>query len=201
MNISGVILAGGANKRFNGEIKSKMIVGGAPVMSRIVSTLEDIFGEIIIVTNTPSAFGNYSNHKIVGDSYKNRGPLGGIHAALNASSNSAVFVFAGDMPFISKEHILRQIEYFQSTECEALIPRMGFFDEPLHAIYSKSIFIKLDFYLQRMKSYKISDFLDKINVSYLELEETPENTRAFTNINTPGDLETAKKYLEQSIYD
>lgn len=197
-NISGVLLAGGANKRFNGSIKAKMLVGEKPLISGSIATLEEIFGEIIIVTNTPSEFRDYQNYKIVSDIYRNKGPLGGIHAAINASSKKAVFVFAADMPFLSKDLILNQIENFNNTECEALIPRMGFCDEPLHAIYSNSIFIRLDYYLLRMKNYKVSDFLERINVSYLNIPGTPANEKAFTNINTPSDLEAAIRILEQT---
>ena len=35
------------------------------------------------------------------------GPLGGIHAAMKASSNDSIFVFAGDMPFLDKDIIIK----------------------------------------------------------------------------------------------
>ena len=55
-NISGVILAGGANKRFNGIIKAKIIIDGNTIISRIIEIFSEIFDEIIIVTNTPEEF-------------------------------------------------------------------------------------------------------------------------------------------------
>lgn len=197
--ISGVILAGGANSRFGGTTKSNMIVGGISIISRMVNVLSEIFEEIIIVANKPEEFQSLQKYKIVQDEYKKIGPLGGIHAAMNAASNPVVFVFAGDMPFISKELILRQIESFRKAECNALIPRMNFRNEPLHAIYSLSAFIKLDYFLHMNQGNAIKDFLGKIEVNYLDLEETPAYKSVFTNINTPSDLTAAETILNANV--
>lgn len=196
--ISGVILAGGINSRFSGKTKSNMSVGGVTIISRMVDTLHEVFDEIIIVTNTPEEFSDFRRLKIVQDEYKKVGPLGGIHAAMNASSNPAIFVFAGDMPFISKELIINQIKCYRKLHCDALIPRMEAFDEPLHAIYSLTAFIKLDYYLLTMQNYKIKDFLGKLDVEYLQLDETPDYRRIFTNINTPSDLSLADTFLQKN---
>lgn len=49
-NISGVILAGGTNKRFGGITKANIVIYGETIASRISETLSEIFGDIIIVT-------------------------------------------------------------------------------------------------------------------------------------------------------
>jgi molybdopterin-guanine dinucleotide biosynthesis protein A len=198
LKISGVILAGGVNSRFGGQTKSNMIVGGVSIISRMVNTLQEVFDEIIIVTNTPEEFSDYRKYRIVQDEFKKVGPLGGIHAAMSASSNPAIFVFAGDMPFITKELIINQIECYRKLHCDVLIPRVESYDEPLHAIYSLTTFIKLDNYLLTMKNYRIKDFLDKVDVEYFKLDETPAYRRVFTNINTPSDLSTANSFLHLS---
>jgi molybdopterin-guanine dinucleotide biosynthesis protein A len=51
--ISGVILAGGSNKRFGGITKANVVIDGETIISRIISTISDLFDEIIIVTNKP----------------------------------------------------------------------------------------------------------------------------------------------------
>jgi molybdopterin-guanine dinucleotide biosynthesis protein A len=193
-NISGVILAGGASSRFGGRTKSNMTVGGTSIISRTVNTLSEIFDEIIIVTNKPDEFQEFRNCRLVSDRYLKVGPLGGIHAGMIASSNPSVFVFGGDMPFISKELIIRQIQYFNNTTCDVLIPKMNSDEEPLHAIYSLSIFIKLDYYLLTRSDYAIKDFLCKVEVKNLNIDETPSNRKIFTNINTPSDLSVADKF-------
>jgi molybdopterin-guanine dinucleotide biosynthesis protein A len=192
-DISGVILAGGANNRFNGKLKAKTVIGGLPIISRIINTIVEIFDEIIIVTNTPEAFEEYSNFKIVRDQFLMVGPLGGIHAGMKASSKMAVFVFAGDMPFIEKNLINSQISHYFKTDCEALIPRSLLNEEPLHAIYSNSILEKLEDFLSVSEEYAIRDFLRGLRVSYLLMPESKEIQKAFTNINTPSDLDAIEK--------
>lgn len=194
-NISGVILAGGANTRFNGVTKANIVIGGQTIISRIIDTISDIFGEIIIVTNTPEEFGAHSDYKIVGDHILNTGPLGGIHAAFNASSGEAMFVFAGDMPLLDKEIIIRQIYYYELLKCEILVPRIGTQIEPLHSIYNISIFTKLEEFLKSKNKFAVRDFLKLADVSYLDLEESERVSLAFTNINSSSDISAVKEFL------
>jgi molybdopterin-guanine dinucleotide biosynthesis protein A len=194
-NISGVILAGGENKRFDGIIKSNIMVGGSSIMSRMVSLISEIFEEIIIVTNTPDEFQAFKQFKIVSDQFLKVGPLGGIHAAIKNSSKDSVFIFAGDMPFIDKELIVNEVRYFNKDSTDAVIPELNNKFEPLHAIYNCSVFEKLDNYLSFHNKYAIRDFLEIINVRYMKLPDSEKIRRAFININTPGEAEKAKKHI------
>lgn len=187
-NISCVILAGGANKRFNGTTKVNLVIGRETIIYRIIRTIRNIFDEIIIVSNTPEEFKDYNNYKIVGDLYPGLGPLGGIHSALKASSKEALFVFAGDMPLLDQNYILRQIDFFSSNKCDCLIPRVDKLIEPLHAIYSVSIIKTLEEYLTSDNNKAVRDFIKLLNVSYLEFEASDDTKNAFTNINSPSDI-------------
>jgi molybdopterin-guanine dinucleotide biosynthesis protein A len=80
--VSAVILAGGANKRFNGKTKANIQISGVRIIARTIKVLHDLFEDIIIVTNTPDEFKGYKHYTLVPDEIKNVGPLGGIHAAL-----------------------------------------------------------------------------------------------------------------------
>ncbi len=188
-DISGVVLAGGANRRFNGLIKSNVVIGGKTIISRITATLDEIFATIIVVTNTPGAFKGLDNYSVVGDIYRNIGPLGGIHAALKASGCSACFVVAGDMPFLDGKLILQQTDYFRKNTCDVLIPRYGNNIEPLHAIYKKSILEKLEKFIESKKGYAVRKFLDTVNVGYFDLSTGDEADNPFVNINYPGDTD------------
>jgi molybdopterin-guanine dinucleotide biosynthesis protein A len=187
-NISGVILAGGANKRFGGITKANVIINGLSIISRIISVIEDQFPKIIIVTNKPEEFREFIQCKIVVDQYLKAGPLGGIHAALKSSSEDAIFVFAGDMPFLDKKIISDQIYDFKKGEQDVLIPKVGQLIEPLHAIYRKSIMNELERFLIERKSRAVRDFLEQVNVGYFKISDTEQNRKAFTNINSPADL-------------
>jgi len=186
--ISAAILAGGTATRFDGRMKSKIIIDGKTIISRIISVIRDIFDEIIIVTNNPEEFAHFSFCKIVRDEIPGTGPLGGIHAALKASSNDAVFVFAGDMPFLDRNVILRMVETYKKSDGDALIPKVGEFIEPLHSIYSQSITNHLEAYLKSGKSYSVRDYAELMYAEFLQFETTERIKKAFININSPSDI-------------
>ena len=189
-NITGVILAGGENRRFRGETKANLIVDGRPIIENTLAILTGIFADVIIVTNKSSDFAGYSNYRQIPDIFKRVGPLGGIHAALRATSLDAIFVIAGDMPWLSENFIREVTNYYLLSDCEVLIPRKDGFDEPLHAIYSLSVYKRLDKFLTDTDKYAIKDFLNQTKVEYMTISSKNLADRVFTNINTPADLKT-----------
>lgn len=194
--MSAAILAGGENSRFNGKIKANIQIHGVRIITKITKILHEIFDEVIIVTNTPEEFKSYHKYKIVPDVYKKVGPLGGIHAAMNASDHDNLFVVASDMPCVSTEIIRAQAKYFKQSNGDVLIPKISNFIEPLHGIYSKSIFDKLDEYLKNPSELRIRDFLEQVKVKYFYLEDDEHTRKAFANINTPGDLQEIQMLAE-----
>jgi len=198
--VSAVILAGGANKRFNGKTKANIQISGVRIIARTIKVLHDLFDDIIIVTNTPDDFKGYKHYTLVPDEIKNVGPLGGIHAAMQVAKNDAIFVFASDMPCISSEIVKRHIEFYNKRKCDAAIPRIKDFKEPLHAIYNKRIFDNLNTFLNGANKYSIENFIKDLNVRYHNLEDLEEYRKAFININTPQDLTCMELYSETHFY-
>ena len=125
--------------------------------------------------------------------------MGGIHAAIETSSKEAIFVFAGDMPFITMEIIINQINYFNAGNYDAIVPQINSLIEPLHSIYSNYVSETLKDILEGKDNFAVRDFLKKLNVNYMQLEDNEETRLAFTNINTPDDLlsiENQKEFCE-----
>ncbi len=198
--VSAVILAGGANKRFNGKTKANIQISGVRIIARTIKILHELFDDIIIVTNTPEEFKGYKHYTLVPDEIKNVGPLGGIHAALKVAKNDAVFVFASDMPCISSGIVKKHIEFYNKRKCDAAIPRIKDFKEPLHAIYNKNIFENLNNFLNGANKYSIENFIKDLNVRYHNLDDLEEYRKAFININTPQDLSCMELYSETHFY-
>jgi molybdopterin-guanine dinucleotide biosynthesis protein A len=187
--LSGVILAGGTGSRFHGRIKTKIVVEGETIISRIISVLTGIFNEIIIVTNTPDEFADFTSCRTVQDEIRNAGPLGGIHAAMKAASGKSIFVFAGDMPFLERDIISGMIEAYANSHAEVLIPEVTGYIEPLHAIYSVSLTSHLENYLNEGHSRAVRDYIELLKVVYIPFEGSETIKKAFTNINLPSDID------------
>ena len=195
--ISAAILAGGPARRMKGVAKPNIIVGGEKIIVRTLATLKDLFDEIIIVTNTPAEFTPASGCKIVADHYTGIGPIGGIHAALKAACGDAVFIFAGDMPMLSRSFIKRQKLLFENVDCDILVPKTGSSVEPLHSIYRTSVLSLLEEYLSAANDNAVHVFFNTVNTKYMELDETEELRNMFSNINLQSDVTHIEKIIRE----
>ncbi|MFH0842460.1 MAG: molybdenum cofactor guanylyltransferase [Bacteroidota bacterium] len=187
--ISAAILAGGDSMRFGGITKPNIVIEGIPIIIRILTTIREMFPEIILVTNKPEEFNQYRDIKVTEDIIPGAGPIGGVHAALSVSSNEAVFVFAGDMPFLDKKIIISQRDAFSKGNMDILVPRTGNLVEPLHAVYRKRILDSLEYFITEKHKRSIRDYIAESETGYFDLPETESVRHAFTNINSPSDLE------------
>jgi molybdenum cofactor guanylyltransferase len=199
MNFSAAILAGGKNSRFNGEQKSFLTIGNHNIIDRTLLVLNNIFNDIIIVSNQTELYNDYSKYKIVSDVYNEIGPLGGIHAALQTTEKEAVFIVSCDMPFLNEYLINLQIQNHLDAGADITIPLHNGYKEPLHGIYNKEILNKLEDYIHTSASFKIRNLFNFLNVNYFEVPSDPEFTSAFTNINHPEDYQNLQKKLNNEI--
>jgi molybdopterin-guanine dinucleotide biosynthesis protein A len=147
------------------------------------------------VTNAPDEFKEYNKCKIISDQFLNKGPLGGIHTAMKESKGEALFVFAGDMPLLDREIIVRQIDFYSANKCDILIPQIEKYTEPLHGIYKNTLLKLLEDYLEGDNDYAMREFFKKADVRYLKIEDPEMGRRAFTNINSPCDISTVDNLL------
>ncbi|MEA3317868.1 MAG: molybdenum cofactor guanylyltransferase [Bacteroidota bacterium] len=198
--ISAAILVGGNNIKFKGKSKANISISGVRIIVRMLKVLNDIFDEIVIVTNKPEDFKAFKQYKIVPDKMKNKGPLGGIHAALNAVNNDSVFVFAGDMPCLSKDIISEQIEFYLKNSANICLPRINNSINSLHAIYSVDNKKELEKYLINSNTNSTKEFLKLVRKRYFYLENTKKSQKAFSYINSPNDIiEIQEKIYSSSM--
>ena len=193
--ITAAVLAGGPGSRMKGAVKPNLVIGDKSVLTRILDVLKGIFDEIIIVANRPEDFTGYEGFLFTSDQYKGKGPIGGVHAALKAAKGDAVFIFAGDMPFLNTELILRQSDLFNEMDCEILVPRIGSSIEPLHSVYRRSVLGFLEEYLDTSESYAVRDFLQQRDVRFMDLDI--EMREFFTNVNMPSDITEVERILKK----
>lgn len=190
------ILAGGKATRLGGINKALIEVDGETIISRIYRALSPICNEVIVISNqTQADYGIPA--KIHPDIIENCGPLGGIHSALQHSSNEMVLVVSCDMPYISSNIASKLIDEYSKNQpkVDAVIPTLNGFNEPLLAVYRKQLSVKTSEILSDHKGHRITDLLDRCNTLKVEIEATPENTRSFTNINTFDDYNSFKNSI------
>lgn len=188
---SGVILAGGENKRMP-VLKAFIKVNGEKIIERNLKIMKHLFKENFIVTNQPEV---YSHLKVplLGDVYDIRGPMTGILTSLLNASNNWVFISACDMPFIN-EHLIRYMASKRDNH-DAVAPMLKGKAEPLFAFYSKRLIPRMEKAILANKTGP-KDFLNNKRVKYINTEEIKNidaKTMSFINLNTPEDI---KFYLQ-----
>ena len=189
--VSGIILAGGENKRFGGREKAFITIRGRSILDHIYSLFKELFDEIILVTNNPEAYLKWDVN-IVTDLFAQRSSLTGIHAGLFYASNPHIFVTACDTPFLGKKLVNMLIDRVEPGD-DVVIPCTDSGLEPLCAAYSKRCLEHIEYQLIH-KKLKIDLLFKKIHLKKIlepELRRSDPELLSFMNINSPDDLKRA----------
>ncbi|MFH1982822.1 MAG: molybdenum cofactor guanylyltransferase [Pseudomonadota bacterium] len=192
--ITGVILAGGLNTRFQGQAKAFQEIGGRCIMDRLMDVYTGLFDDIIIVTNEPMRYMAW-DAQIVTDVLPQRSALTGIHAGLFYAHTEHVFFAACDIPFL-KADVVRLVLDAVAPDIDAVIPETNRGFEPLCAVYATRLMAAAAHHVQR-GDYKIRRAFRKRRirtVSEKRLRAVDPELVSFFNVNTPEDLIKAAQY-------
>lgn len=184
--VSGIILAGGKSSRY-GSNKALVKVNGARLIERAVAAMKTVFEQVILVTNTPDDYA-FLELPMVQDLIKGLGPIGGIYTGLETISEKAGFFVACDMPFLQEGLLRHMVDVRQ--DFDAVIPRMDWMIEPLHALYTKNCLQVIKASIEAHE-YQIVKCLQQLRVRYVEGGELlafDPKLLSFFNINEPKDL-------------
>jgi molybdenum cofactor guanylyltransferase len=195
LDISSIILAGGKSTRL-GHDKVLETVGNTSLLEQVISRIDPLSKEIIIVTANERTFAQLASRpkiKVVSDIIPGQGSLGGIYTGLVKSDSFYNLVVATDMPFVNTSLLKYMIGICEGFDF--VLPRVNGLFEPLHAIYSKNCIVPIESILNK-GSKVIVELFNYVKVKYIEAEEVdkfdPQHL-SFFNINTKEELELAKK--------
>ena len=192
-DVTCLILAGGTSRRM-GRDKAFIQVEGIRLFDYVYGTCQELFSEIIIVTNQPHQFIEYQT-PVVTDEIPGSSTLGGLYTGLKRASNEYSFCVGCDMPFLKPELIAYLIG--KRLQSDVVIPRTRAGLEPLHAVYSKRCIEPIKKFIAR-GDLKIPNFFPEVHVTYCEEKEIRRIDPAlisFMNVNTQQDLFQIQKML------
>ncbi len=183
-----------------GVDKQALRLSGEAMGPRGARLLSTAFGEVIVVTERPELYAG-GGIRCVRDIIPGRGPLGGIHAALEASDSEWVYIMACDMPRFSPEYaafIRRRIEaaLAEVRAPLAALTRFGRHVEPFHAYYSRALIPSIEGLLgpslSGSREPSIRDLLEGLQCVWISESEArvfSADWGLFANVNRPPDLE------------
>ena len=196
--ITAIVLAGGKGMRMGGNKLSQMI-GDQTLLERVLIRVALLSDEVFLslAPGQPPPASTGAVASIIPDIYPGKGAIGGLHAALTASTRPLSLVVAGDMPFLNTALLRHMISLVPGSD--AVVPRVDGKDHPLHAIYDRRCLPVVQEQIQK-GSLRMMDLLARLSVRYLERNEIdvfdPQHLSMF-NINTQADLQRARRLAAQ----
>ena len=178
---TGIILTGGQSSRM-GTDKALIKWKGITFLERIISNLEPVCRNILIVGERPEYHGY--GVEVIPDLIENVGPLGGILTGLKHSDHNTNFFLPCDMPFLGPELIENILE--SSTPDKAVIPYVNGQAQLLSAVYPKTIGGHLEQMLHE-GTRKVSLFVESLDIHKFTVEN--KDIDQFKNINFKKELD------------
>jgi molybdopterin-guanine dinucleotide biosynthesis protein A len=194
--MTGVLVAGGQSRRM-GRDKRFLELGGQTLLLRALSVLQSLFPEVLIALAAPLPQLTGQGYRIVIDLIPNCATLGGLYTGLASASHPRVFAVGCDMPFLNPEAVRRLAGF--GTQVDVIMPRLATGLQPMHAVYSKACLP----HLERMAKAQQLKVQALAEIPGLTVKVVPEkdfldvdpHLLSFFNINTPADLEFARKLV------
>jgi molybdenum cofactor guanylyltransferase len=191
LDINCIILAGGKSTRF-GHDKVLERIGNTSLLEQVISHVDPISKDIIIVTAKGRTFAHLANRpkiKVVSDIFPEQGSLGGIYTGLVNSESFYNLVVAADMPLLNEELIRYMTKV--ANGYDFTLPRFDNWFEPLHAIYTRNCIAPIKSILEQDKK-SILELFNYVKMKYIDVKEIDKydpRHLSFINVNTQQDME------------
>ena len=189
-DVAAFILAGGKSTRMGAD-KAFVVLDGRTLLARALELARGVTSDVRIVGD-PAKFAEFA--PVVGDVFRECGPLGGIHAALRASSAELNLVLAVDVPFVSLALLEFLIARARNSAALVTVARAGGRWQPLCAVYRREFADAAEKALQS-GCYKIDALFDAVwtlAIGEEELDAARFSAGMFRNLNTPEELDAAR---------
>jgi molybdopterin-guanine dinucleotide biosynthesis protein A len=183
---SAFVLAGGKSSRMEQD-KALLRFRDHYLIEYAIDVLQQFTADVRIIGD-PLKY-EFLKRPVAPDHGASHGPLSGIYTGLSISAHRHNLFLACDMPLMQPEFFGLLLEKIGDADAAAMRLKDGKV-EPLATVYSKSGLPTIKNNLAA-RDFKITDFLDRIQVTYLgedQLSEIGLSTRVFTNVNTREDL-------------
>jgi len=195
--VTAFVLAGGKSSRM-GEDKAFLKLGGQTLLDRALELAKTVASSPLIVGSEAkfAAFG-----RVVEDVYTERGPLGGIQAALTRTCTELNLMVAVDLPFLQPSFLNYLVSRSRETKAVVTVPMVEGTLQPLCAVYRRGFADVAERSLLAGRN-KINPLFAEVETAIIEPEEWKRNGFAeemFRNLNTQQDWEEARRVAGRDV--
>jgi molybdopterin-guanine dinucleotide biosynthesis protein A len=199
-SILGVVLAGGASRRF-GSDKSAALLGGRPLLEWVVERAAPQVELLLLNSNDPDAGNATGGFARIADDAPGEGPIAGILAGLSEAQKrgfSHVASFACDTPFFPGDTVARLACALTSSKGDYAVTSCGATAHRIFALWPADCREQLARAFAN-KTRSMRDIEHWLEATWADF--APEGAPGgdpFFNINTPEDLAVAEHWLAAS---
>ncbi|WP_157842672.1 MULTISPECIES: molybdenum cofactor guanylyltransferase [Bacillus] len=187
--VTGILLSGGKSSRF-GSPKAFAKFNEKEMYEYSLDILEEMTNEVVISSSpilTPT-FQAKGFKNIVEDvaPFLGKGPLAGIYSCMKRAPSQWYVVLPCDMPLLSKKMMNIMLDK-RTKDVDAILPDAFGRVQPLVGIYYSSVMAILEKKLREDK-LKMMEFIQDLNVTYLNENQLHIQDDIFQNVNRETDL-------------
>jgi molybdenum cofactor guanylyltransferase len=190
-DLTAFVLAGGKSTRMGAD-KTLLELKGKSLLGRALDLLRPLTPETIIVGER-SKYARFGF--VVEDVFRERGPLGGIHAALAATATELNLVLAVDLPFVEGGFLKYLVKKAGGNTALITLPHTAAGWQPLCAVYRREFGGVAERSLLQGKN-KIDALFPTVEVHSINEDEITKrgySVSMFRNLNTPEEFALAKR--------
>lgn len=198
--IAGVILAGGRSSRMGGGDKCLRMIGGIPMLDRIIARLRPQVHDLALNANgDPQRFAAHGL-PVIGDTIAGHpGPLAGVLAGLEWAAahfgHTHIVTVSSDAPLVPLDLVQRLVEANDGSESRIVLAATANGIQPVIGLWPVTLAPALERFLAAANA-KVMDFVmdhDFRRVDFPLIEREGLTVDPFFNVNTPEDLARADR--------
>jgi len=185
------VLAGGRSSRM-GTDKAFLLLEGQTLVERALELARSLTEDVRIV-GARDKFAAFA--PVVEDEYAERGPLGGIHAALSSTSSDFNLMLAVDLPFLQARFLHYLADEARAANAVVTVPKAAGGLQPLCAVYRREFGLVAEQALSAGRN-KIDTLFGRVAVRIIEEGELVRfafPATMFDNLNTREEWEQARR--------
>lgn len=198
-DVAGVLLAGGQARRMGGGDKSLQILGGRPILERIIERVRPQVSGLLVNANGDPARFAHLGLPVAADVIEGfAGPLAGVltgleWAAANVPGAAWVTSFATDAPFVPVDLVTRLVDGVEAAGADMACATSGGRTHPVFGLWP----VGLRDALRRAMEDEDMRKIDRWTVRYdlIEVDFPSDPFDPFFNINDPDNLAEAERLL------
>ena len=178
------ILAGGKARRFGGQDKSRLLVGGVPIIVRQLDVLQLVARSVVVIAPEAARFADLGL-PVYADLIPDIGAIGGLYTALEVAREELVFAVACDLPFLDAGVLTALADLASGADGAWVRTPRGV--EPLLACYRRSarVTLRREIEAGRLKLADLGAALDMRELAGAELARFGPVDRLVANVNSP----------------